>query len=134
MSSILRNYIESGGRKMSCLMNLNPSVIQLTFCPSLFSLHPLSLCSLITASSHHLLYKELRRRFCWLRSELTSPQRPSRMPALMSNQRAREKSRRRTRTLTEHQRQQKRKVSDGLLLVPWGIDLVNPVIQYICLF
>lgn len=117
MRAILINYSESGGRKMCCLMNLNPSVTHLTFCPSFFSLHPsslhLSLYSLITASSHHLLYKELQRRFCWLRSELTSPQRLSWMPALMSNQRARKKSRRRARTLTEHQRQQKRKVSDG---------------------
>lgn len=97
---------------MHCLMNLNPLVTHLTFCPS--SLHPFSLSILFTASSHHLFYKELRGRFCWLRSELTSLI-LSWTPAQMSNQRARKERmrRRRRRARAKHLRQQTRKVSEG---------------------
>lgn len=40
---------------------------------SLFSSSPSSLHTHVTASSHHLFCKELRGRFCWLRSGLTYP-------------------------------------------------------------
>lgn len=99
---------------MHCLMNLNPLVTHLTFCPSFLFIPFLSL--LFTASFHHLFYKELRGRFCWLRSELTSLI-LSWTPAQMSNRRAREermrRRRRRRAARAKHLRQQTRKVSDG---------------------
>lgn len=80
---------------------------------SLSSLHPLSLSILFTASSHHLFYKELRGRFCWLRSKLTSHLILSWRPALMSNQRARKERRWRRRARASHLRQQTMTVSYG---------------------